>query len=92
MTELEEHVFAYFLSTEALHISIDGRFYRREEFVKVFEDRIFYATQRLGPSASGRHSKIMSRRTRLLKRRVYLPVTIDCRVHTIRWMTVSIEQ
>lgn len=59
MTELEEHVLAYFLSTEALHISIDGRFYRREEFVKVFEDRIFYATQRLGPRASGRHSKII---------------------------------
>ena len=59
MTELEEHVFAYFLSTEAPHISVDGRFYRREEFVKVFEDRIFYATQRLGPRVSGRHSKIV---------------------------------
>jgi hypothetical protein len=59
MTELEEHVFAYFLSTDAANISVEGRFYRREEFVKVFEDRIFYATQRLGPKFSGRHSKII---------------------------------
>lgn len=58
MTELEEHVLAYFLSTEAPNISVDGRFYRRAEFVNVFEDRIFYATQRLGPAVSGRHSKI----------------------------------
>jgi hypothetical protein len=59
MTEAEEHVFAYFLATEAPNISVDGRFFRREEFVKVFEDRIFYATQRLGPNFAGRHSKII---------------------------------
>jgi hypothetical protein len=58
LTELEEHVFAYFLSVEAPNVSVDGRFYRREEFVKVFEDRIFYATQRLGPEVSGRHTEI----------------------------------
>jgi hypothetical protein len=61
MTELEEHVFAYFLSIEAPSISIDGRFYRREEFVQVFEDRMFYATQRFGPGVSGRHTEIINR-------------------------------
>jgi hypothetical protein len=60
LTELEEHVFAYFLSIEAPHISVDGRFYRRDEFVRVFEDRIFYATQRLGAGVSGRHTEIVN--------------------------------
>jgi hypothetical protein len=48
LTELEEYVFAYFLSGDALNVTVDGRFYRREEFVQVFEDRIFYAAQRFG--------------------------------------------
>ena len=61
LSELEEHVFAYFLSVEAPNISVDGRFYRREEFVKVFEDRFFYGTQRLGPGISGRHTEIVNR-------------------------------
>ena len=58
LTELEECVYAYFLSGEAMIVTVDGRFYRREEFVRVFEDRLFYATQRFGGGVAGRYSNI----------------------------------
>ena len=58
LTELEEYVLAYFLSVDALSVSVDGRYFRREDFVRVFEDRIFYATQRFGSKIAGRHSNI----------------------------------
>jgi len=58
LTELEEYVMAYFLSVDALSVSVDGRYFRREDFVRVFEDRIFYATQQFGRKIAGRHSNI----------------------------------
>jgi hypothetical protein len=58
LTDLEQHVYAYFLSEEALAVRVDGRFYRREEFVKVFEDKLFYSTRRWGPEIAARHSNI----------------------------------
>jgi hypothetical protein len=58
LSDLEEHVFAYFLLEDAPAVTIDGRFYRREEFLRVFEDRLFYSTQRLGPGIAGRHPNI----------------------------------
>ena len=38
LTELEEYVLAYFLSVDALSVSVDGRYFRREDFVRVFEE------------------------------------------------------
>lgn len=58
LTELEEYVFAHFLSGEALNVTVDGRFYRREDFVRIFEDRMFYALQLYGGGVAGRHSNI----------------------------------
>jgi hypothetical protein len=58
LSELEQCVFAYFLSHDALNVTVDGRFYRREEFVRVFEDRFFYALQLYGRGIAGRHSNI----------------------------------
>lgn len=58
LTELEECVYAYFLSGEAMNVTVDDRFYRREEFVRVFEDRLFYATQKFGRGVAGRYSNI----------------------------------
>lgn len=58
LTGLEEYVYAYFLSGEAMTVTVDDRFYRREEFVRVFEDRLFYATQRFGRGVAGRYSNI----------------------------------
>jgi hypothetical protein len=60
LTELEEYVLAYFLSVDALSASVDGRYYLRGDFVRVFEDRIFYATQQFGSKIAGRHSNIVS--------------------------------
>ena len=56
--ELENLVLAYFLSTHASQVNIDGRFRRREEFIQSFEDAFFYATQQFGGAAAGRHAKI----------------------------------
>lgn len=58
LTGLEECLFAYFLTVDALNVTVDGRFYRREEFVRIFDDRIFYATQLLGGSVAARHPDI----------------------------------
>jgi hypothetical protein len=60
LTRLEEHVLAYFLSVEALGFSVDGRFYRREEFVQVFEDRIFFTTPGFDDLVQSRHPKVAS--------------------------------
>jgi len=59
-SELEDYVFAYFLSSQACNVNIDGRFRRREEFVEVFEDVFFYSTQGFGPPVAGRHANICS--------------------------------
>jgi hypothetical protein len=57
-SQLEDYVFAYFLSGPASSVNIDGRFRRREEFVQVFEDVFFYSTQGFGPPVAGRYSNI----------------------------------
>jgi hypothetical protein len=57
-SQLEEYVFAYFLSGPASNVNIDGRFRRREEFIQVFEDVFFYSTIRFSPPVAGRHSSI----------------------------------
>jgi hypothetical protein len=57
-SQLNDYVFAYFLSGPASTLNIDGRFRRREEFVQMFEDVFFYSTQGFGPPVAGRHSSI----------------------------------
>lgn len=58
LTELEQHVLAYFLATDALSGGIDERFYKRHEFVKIFEDRIFHATPDFGGVVQGRPTNV----------------------------------
>jgi hypothetical protein len=58
LNELEKYVLAYFLAGDAITVTVEGRFYGRAEFVRVFEDRIFYATQQLGAAAARRHPAI----------------------------------
>jgi hypothetical protein len=57
-SQLDDYVYAYFLSGPASTLNIDGRFRRREEFVQMFEDVFFYSTQGFGPPAAGRHSNL----------------------------------
>lgn len=61
LSQLEECVLGYFLSVEAINVTVDGRFYRREEFVHIFEDRIFYSTQKFGHGSGSRHSNVANR-------------------------------
>ena len=60
LTELEETVLAHFLSVEAARVSVDGRYYRREDFVQIFQDRIFFASQQLVGGGVEQHSNIAS--------------------------------
>jgi hypothetical protein len=55
---LEEYVLAYFLSTQAAQVNIDGRYRRREEFIQSFEDAFFYSTQQFGGAVAGRHARL----------------------------------
>jgi hypothetical protein len=48
LSNLEQHLYAYFLVIDAPKTTVDGRFYRREEFIGVFKDRIRFGTAGAG--------------------------------------------
>jgi hypothetical protein len=56
--ELDQFGLAWFLSVEAMNVSIDGRFQRREDLVRMFADRLFFANQRFARKLGGRHTNI----------------------------------
>jgi hypothetical protein len=58
LTEWEEYGLAYFLLADALNVTVDGRFYKRAEFVQVFADRVFFATQPFADGVAGHHLNI----------------------------------
>lgn len=60
-SELENQILAYFLSSQASTVNIDGRFRSRDEFIQTFEDAFFYSTQRFAGSAAGRHSNVAAK-------------------------------
>jgi hypothetical protein len=60
LTELDEYVLAYFLSGEALHFHVDGRFQRREDFAQMLEGAFFFATKKFGHGVAGRSSNVVS--------------------------------
>jgi hypothetical protein len=77
LTELEEHVLAWFLAGDALNVTVDGRFYGRGDFVRIFEDRIFYATQLFGGRVAARHPNIANYLVDKLIEAQALSTTID---------------
>lgn len=58
LTGAETLLLAYFLAEDALAFSVDGRFYRREEFYHVFKDRLYFLTPRAADGLSFRHAEI----------------------------------
>ena len=54
LSNLEEHILAYFLLFDAKNVSIDGRFFLRDEFVRIFERQIFFTILRFGDDIAGR--------------------------------------
>jgi hypothetical protein len=56
--DLEALGLAWFLAVEAMNISIDGRQHRRDDFVRMFADRLYYANQRYARKLAGRHTSI----------------------------------
>jgi hypothetical protein len=58
LTEVEQCVYAYFLHHEALKVTVDGRFYKAQEFVRKFENEIMYGTPSFGGVDTGRPSTI----------------------------------
>ena len=61
LTKQEEYVLAFFLATEAKNIFINDKYYKRKEFVKTFEDRIFIATKKFGEGIAGRYPNVAAR-------------------------------
>lgn len=61
INEVEQWVFAYFLVMQAGNVNIDGRFRRREEFIQIFEDAVFYSTQKFTGAVAGRHSDLCTK-------------------------------
>jgi hypothetical protein len=58
LTALEQTVLAYFLTVEGPKVSIDGRFYLRDNFDQIFLDRIFFSAQSLVGGREQQHSKV----------------------------------
>ena len=75
--ELDEYALAWFLSVEALNVSIDGRFQRREDLVRMFADRLFFANQRFARKLGGRHTNIPSRFVDTLLEKNAMSTSID---------------
>jgi hypothetical protein len=75
--ELEEIGFAYFLSVEAPNISIDGRYHRRDDFVRIFADRLYYANQTFARKLNGRHSHIATRLVDTLIEKSAMSTSVD---------------
>ena len=75
--ELDEYALAWFLSVEALNFSIDGRFQRREDLVRMFADRLFFANQRFARKLGGRHTNIASRLVDTLLQKNAMSTSID---------------
>lgn len=43
LSAADELVLAHFLATQASSVTVDGRFYPRQDFVRIFEDRLAFA-------------------------------------------------
>jgi hypothetical protein len=56
--ELDALGLAWFLAVEAMNVSIDGRQHRRDDFVRMFADRLYYANQTYARKLAGRHTTI----------------------------------
>jgi hypothetical protein len=48
LNDVETRLYAYFLATDAPKTTVDGRFYPREDFVRIFKDRIYFGTAAAG--------------------------------------------
>jgi len=77
LNDLEENVFAYFLSRDASAVRVDGRFYRRGEFLKIFEDKLLDTTQLLGAGIAGRHTNVANALLDALIEKQGLSTTVD---------------
>ncbi len=58
LNNLEQHVLAYFLAVEASKANVDGRYFRREGFVKIFDDMISFSVERFGGRVATRQSNV----------------------------------
>ena len=51
---LEQHIFAYYLATDAPHFTMAGRFFPHGELVLIVEDKIQIATRKFGQKVTMR--------------------------------------
>jgi hypothetical protein len=58
LNETEQLVLAYFLVEDAPKMYVDARFFLTEDFVRMFDDRIYYKIQELPSGPTSRHKAL----------------------------------
>jgi hypothetical protein len=58
LTELERHVYAYYVATDAAQFSAAPRFYPHGELVLIFADKIQVATRKFGRKATAKANTV----------------------------------
>ena len=58
LTELEQHVYAYYVATDAAQFSAAPRFYPHGELVLVIADKIQVATRKFGRQATSKANSV----------------------------------
>jgi hypothetical protein len=58
LTDLEQHVYAYYIAHDAEQFSAAPRFYPHGELVLIFADKIQVATRKFGRQASGKANAV----------------------------------
>jgi hypothetical protein len=58
LNDTEQLVLAYFLAEDASKMYVDARFFLYEDFVRMFDDRIYYKIQELPHAPGGRHKAL----------------------------------
>ena len=52
LSKLEQHVLAFYLATDAKGVFVNDKYYKRHEFVKIFEESVLFSTKVFGERVS----------------------------------------
>jgi hypothetical protein len=77
LNDNEQLVLAYFLAEDAPKMYVDARFFLYEDFVRMFDDRIFYKIQELPNGPTTRHKNLATQIVDLMIEREALTTRKD---------------
>jgi hypothetical protein len=66
LNDTEQLVLAYFLVEDAPKMYVDARFFLTEDFVRMFDDRIYYKIQEIPSAPTSRHKNLATQLVDLL--------------------------